>query len=56
MYAAPDFRFGELYKRVLILALTIAPAHMGSGSNVMARVVFSNLQVFKIWDGLFFRF
>ena len=37
----------------VILAFTIAPAHIGSGSNVIARVVPSSLQVFKILDASF---
>ena len=55
MYAAPDFKLGELYKSVFILAFTIAPAHIGSGSNVIARVVPSSLQVFKILDASFIK-
>jgi|GEM_PF-3846788 len=49
-YAAPAFKLGTPYKSVFILAFTIAPAHMASGSTVTAIVVSSSLQVSKIFD------
>ena len=46
-YAAPAFKLGAPYISLRTLAITIAPAHIASGSKVTASVVFSSLQLLE---------